>query len=341
MINQPLLSVIIPVYNTSAFLERCLNSVIYQTYMNLEIILVNDGSTDNSLDICNSFVSKDKRIKIINQANGGLSRARNAGLAIATGELITFVDSDDWIEPAMYSTLISLLFQHNAEVAGCRTRKTYPDNSTAKADSIAPSEYNEDYLVFESNDCLRSLFEMVHSDRMTHAVWDKIYRRELIQNIRFAEDYLSEDTLYTAQVMEKAQKVVVTRQVLYNWYQRDNSISHTEQYDVASKSLIYVHKYELSLLEKHGMTNLYNKLLVDYYRLLIYLFCVLNKHRPRTASYIEMLKTVRLEHKKIKDKVNLIVKSLPYIPRKDKYKYLLAKFSLKLYSLINRENKYW
>ena len=112
--NCPMLSVIIPIYNSEKYLEKCLESVVNQTFTDMEIILVNDGSTDHSLDICNSYQKKDTRIKVISKENGGLIRARKTGLSAAAGKRIGFVDSDDWIEPEMYEVLL-----RHMEETGC------------------------------------------------------------------------------------------------------------------------------------------------------------------------------------------------------------------------------
>ena len=107
MFKEPLISVIVPIYNVETYLPQCLDSIIVQTWNNLEIILINDGSTDNSGHICDAYVAKDSRIKVVHKSNGGLSAARNSGLDIANGEYIGFVDSDDWIEPTMYENLFA------------------------------------------------------------------------------------------------------------------------------------------------------------------------------------------------------------------------------------------
>ena len=117
------ISVIVPIYNAEAYLNRCLDSIINQTYSDLEIILINDGSTDNSLDICLEYASKDKRIVVYNQTNKGISKARNKGIELATGDYIGFVDSDDIISPRMYETLYNLMTDEKCLIAGCQYTK--------------------------------------------------------------------------------------------------------------------------------------------------------------------------------------------------------------------------
>lgn len=126
-LDNVLISVIVPVYKVEQYLEKCVNSITAQTYSNLEIILVDDGSPDKCGDICDSLAEKDKRIKVIHKMNGGLSSARNAGIDIATGQYIGFVDSDDFIEPEMYEKLLKLIKQEGTKLAVCAVNYVYED----------------------------------------------------------------------------------------------------------------------------------------------------------------------------------------------------------------------
>ena len=124
-----LISIIIPVYNVSKYLDKCVKSILLQTYSNLEIILVNDGSTDGSGVLCDELKKTDKRICVIHKPNGGLSDARNAGLDIATGDYIGFVDSDDYVEPDMFQILLENAMKYDADVSGCRYAEVYEDGN--------------------------------------------------------------------------------------------------------------------------------------------------------------------------------------------------------------------
>ena len=125
MENTPLISVIVPVYNVEKYLKKCVNSICNQTYENLEIILIDDGSTDNSGLICDELSCKDNRIVVIHQNNGGQATARNMGLSAAKGEFIGFVDSDDWIEPKLYETMLSIIQNHDIAICGHRKIQRY------------------------------------------------------------------------------------------------------------------------------------------------------------------------------------------------------------------------
>ena len=151
--ESPLISIIIPVYNVAPFLSQCIQSVLDQTYTHLEVIIVDDGSTDESPAICDKFAKLDTRIKVIHKKNGGLSDARNAGLDIASGDFIGFVDSDDWIDNDMYETLYNLISQYGADISACTHYLEYEDGR--------PTVYRskEEIMTFNHADVMKTLFE--------------------------------------------------------------------------------------------------------------------------------------------------------------------------------------
>ena len=126
---QPLISVIVPIYNVEKYLDRCVGSIINQTYKNLEIILVDDGSPDNCPQMCDDYAKKDSRIKVVHKENGGLSDARNAGMKVATGEYVSFIDSDDYISLDFYETLLETIVDNDSDIVECSVVKFYEDNS--------------------------------------------------------------------------------------------------------------------------------------------------------------------------------------------------------------------
>lgn len=170
----PLISVIIPVYKTEAYLEKCVRSVMMQSYRNLEIILVDDGSPDGCPEICDEYAALDNRIKVIHKANGGLSDARNAGLNIASGIWISFIDSDDWIEPDMYEVLI-----RNANNTGAEISVGGVNDELISGDTILITKTT--YKGVLINETLSPVQAMKRYFTTSWAAWDKIYRRELFQ----------------------------------------------------------------------------------------------------------------------------------------------------------------
>lgn len=224
-VNQKKISVIIPVYNVGQYISKCIKSIIKQTYNNLEIIIIDDGSTDESGTICDYFAAQDDRIIIIHQKNQGLSIARNNGIEVASGDYIGFVDGDDWIEPNMYLTLYNTSIKHNADIVTCNFH--YVDES---GDLIVSNEgkYIADVnssicdMVLENDEKFVYFFNY---NTYFDIVWNKLYRKELFDDIRFPKHKIYEDVYTTHQLIDKANKVVVLHQYCYNYLCRKDSIT--------------------------------------------------------------------------------------------------------------------
>lgn len=213
----PVISVIIPVYNVAKVIERCVESVRRQIYPNLEIILVDDGSTDMSGAFCDIFAKKDPRVKVIHQTNQGLSAARNAGLQIATGKWITFVDSDDTIQPEMIDILHRLCYQNKLSMSICGFREIYPDQEGIPKKAVPTHE-----RILDTMQCLRA---MLCEDGFSMSAWGKLYARELFDLVSFPERRLYEDVGTTYKLVLQCPEIAVTSFPGYNYYQNDNSIT--------------------------------------------------------------------------------------------------------------------
>lgn len=207
------ISVIVPIYQVEAYLEECIASIVAQTHRNLEIILVDDESPDNCGVICDSWVKKDSRIRVIHKANGGLSDARNAGIEAATGDYIAFVDSDDWIQPDMYEKLLAALLRENADICACNILSCYPTRQAAygcKAYTVGDSE---------------KILSMLYQDTMYPvSALNKLYRRSLWNDIRFPKGKICEDAFTTYLLADKAETIVLIPEALYCYRIRENSI---------------------------------------------------------------------------------------------------------------------
>lgn len=199
-----MLSVIVPVYNVRPYLEACVESILNQTYRELEVILVDDGSTDGSQMICDDFAKKDCRVKVIHKENGGQSTARNAGLEIAAGEYVTFVDSDDSIEPGMYHEMLAQLEKENADVAACAF---YECTERGKK----PSGNSGEVLILSTEEIF------LHKDQIRFLLWNKIYRRERVAELRFTSGWLYEDFHYNRQAFLRTDKMVYIDVPFYNY----------------------------------------------------------------------------------------------------------------------------
>ena len=217
----PKISVIVPVYKVEQYLPRCLDSILAQSYDNLEIICVNDGSPDNSLAILEQYAARDSRIRVISRENGGLSAARNTGLDAATGELLMFVDSDDFLKPHMAEAMLHSLEEHKADLVNCQFVRYHSEGDTRSRG------YSHPPLVCGRE---RALWLLLEDKQVTNHVWRNLYKRALFQNIRFPEGKVFEDIVTTPQIFLKAEKFVFLQEELYCYFINRNSIVHSPSY---------------------------------------------------------------------------------------------------------------
>ncbi len=215
--KDKLISVIVPIYNVEDYLVKSVDSILNQTYENLEIILVDDGSTDMSGAMCDSFKEQDERIKVIHKKNGGLSDARNAGLDIATGDYIGYVDSDDWIEPDMFELMVTNCEKYGSDVAACRYSKVYKDFTVNESTDLILHMTREEAL--ETYIC-ENLERPIYN-----SVWSKLFKRDLVKDYRFPVGKKSEDIMYTTKAFCNMNSCVYIDKALYNYVcDREGSI---------------------------------------------------------------------------------------------------------------------
>lgn len=210
--EKELISIIVPAYNVENYLERCLQSLINQTYKNIEIVCVNDGSTDNSLNILNDFQKKDSRIKIISQENQGLSEARNVGIKNSSGKYIGFVDSDDWVDLDYYEKLYNALIDSKSDFACANTK--FFDNGKIS------------YIKFQQNQIF-SEFDKKIDNYKNGSVCDKLYKKSLFldNDIKFIKGYFYEDNIVLLQLTYYSKKIVTINTVSYYYFKNNNSIT--------------------------------------------------------------------------------------------------------------------
>lgn len=203
------ISVIIPVYNVEAYLTKCLDSIINQTYHNLEILLVNDGSTDGSLAICNSYAAKDGRIQVVTKPNGGQSSARNLGISQMTGDYVSFVDSDDWLDLKMYETLVYYLNKYDADLSVCQAYYC------REGHRFEPEcDNGREYLIEGYNNMMGHILPY-QEPFMKFQAWNKLYKSELIGGVRFKEGQVYEEIDFERNVLKNAKKAVCFNIPLY------------------------------------------------------------------------------------------------------------------------------
>lgn len=268
--ERPEISIIVPVYNSEQYLERCLDSILAQTFTRFEIILVDDGSTDHSGEICNKYAKADPRIHVIHKENGGQSSARNCGLDYvytnSATSYIGFVDSDDWIHFQMYEVLYSILKKHNASMSIC----SYKDvsfysadatNTDCKAQAISSSKkINEEQA-------LEQLF-LANNDRFG-VVWPKLYARSLFQNRRFDEGVIYEDTRSCFKVLYDAKSIAVTDAELYYYYCNENGTTKAA-YTIKRLDIMAAMDEQLNFFRAHNFTDIYSMAVRKYLFLLCY-----------------------------------------------------------------------
>ena len=215
-----LVSVIVPVYNVAPYLHEALDSVVNQTYKDLEIIIVDDGSTDGSASICEEYAASDPRIKLVHQANKGLSGARNTGLEHATGEFVSFIDSDDSISPMFIESLVNAMVSTSADVSICRFSAF---ETSGKMDGVIATSVFPTIAAgtFERADALQLLTE----EKISVNACNKLLRRALWAGVRFPEGHVYEDALAAFKMFDKARRVVLVDKSSYNYRQRTDSIT--------------------------------------------------------------------------------------------------------------------
>lgn len=329
--NYPLISIIVPIYNSVIFLDNCINSIINQSYHNIEIILIDDGSTDNSLNICYNYKNLDSRIRIFHQKNRGISAARNKGLEMANGEYIAFCDNDDILHPQMIELLYKTIITTNSDLAMCMVDCSKTTNDI-KDFHIYDNNINIEYL--SSKQLLRGIYGSSSNPlfQPCNSIWNKLYSRKLISNFRF-EDNGYEDTFYTNKIYcNLTTDCAILNIPLYFWIQHSSSKSHYCKFDLRNYLGLFTHlknyesikpKIDLSEIQGLCLSRLYKTLLQGKY------------YSQNTPWHKKVKRVVKYIHNKIK----LDFYSSKNIPFKFKFTiFLFIHFDF-LYSLyLNKFN---
>lgn len=300
-----MISIIVPIYNVEKYLKRCIDSLINQTYRNIEIILVDDGSPDNCGKICDEYAKADSRIKVIHQINSGVSAARNAGLKIANGEYIGFIDSDDFVSPEMYEMLLTSMIKNNCDIA--IGGYDYVDESG----NVNRSYIKKNDEVLSQHDVLYKQFDIEPTIRF--GVVNKLYKRELINDVKFPENLKSsEDGVFLYKYLKKISKAVFVHKPLYKNVERQGSATHGGLAPESLRDALYVHKKmadDVKILYKdvyHHAFSFYIDICLRYY----------NSCKNNKAVYDEIcdiLRKEKLNVLKCKDlslkyKINFLIK---------------------------------
>lgn len=252
------ISVIVPAYNVGPYLSRCLDSVRSQTYDNLEIIVVDDGSTDNTGLIADEAAGKDSRIRVIHQENGGLSKARNTAFKYVTGDLITNVDADDFIRSDMLEIMVSDMEETDADLVICGHR----EGSEVKIEKSGDEKsMHSDIRKYSGREKFMLLFN--ERKRVSIVFWGKLYRKEILKGISFPEGKIHEDEYIVHYVFDRAETVVYDPRILYQYYKRDDSIT-TEGFSLRRLDCIPALLDRIDFFEKKGDRELLKSVYTDF-----------------------------------------------------------------------------
>lgn len=282
--SNPKISVIIPVYNVEKYLNRCLDSLLAQTYQNLQIILVDDGSTDGSAAICDEYAAIDGRINVIHKENGGLSSARNAGLKIADGEYVGYVDSDDWVEPDMYYSMVYAAMDNEAQLVACRYKQIMPDQVI---DNGSP-----DVVVLNQKELL-DIYVNEHPKYIIYnSVWSKLYRRDLVSDLQFPEGRNSEDIVYTTTAFCRLSRAVYIDKGLYNYVtgRPDSIMNDAKSGKRCLEDEIPFLKEQIQIYKDNGFTEIAKQATYMFYiRLMSY---YVKYRRSKMDEYAHAIATI-------------------------------------------------
>lgn len=288
-----LISVIVTAYNIEEYLPRCLDSLIVQTHKTLEIIVVDDGSTDKTPGICDSYREKYDNIKVIHQENKGPSVARNAGLALAGGDYIGYVDGDDWVESDMYEAMLRACLEKDAEIAICTYRQIGEG-----AEEIHPTG---NILELNREETLEIYISGNEQYHIYHSVWSKLFKKEVIQNIRFREGRKSEDIMYTTMALVAASKCVFLDTPYYNYMiSREGSIMNSRLSERRFQDEIPFWKEQINYLSHKGFGELSRKASYQFYRKMLFYYMDF-QNRKMKSSGDELSKMLRSEESSIRD----------------------------------------
>lgn len=245
------ISIIVPVYNVEKYLARCVESILNQTFKDFELILVDDGSSDKSGVMCEQYAKHDKRIKVLHKENGGLSSARNAGLEIAEGKYIGFIDSDDWIMTDMYQFLFDMTNEFHADIVQCGFRKVDEKGQVYNGDSRIECFATKQYT---GREAIRQLYGDSQECQVNFLTWNKLYKSVLFSDLRFSEGKNNEDIIMTSKILTKTNIVVVNNKPKINYLQRDDSIMGVQRENKEKMLLSHAKAYE-EIIEYYSENN--------------------------------------------------------------------------------------
>ncbi len=317
---MPKISIIIPIYKVENYIHRCIESILSQSYTDFELILVDDGSPDNCGEICEEYAKLDYRIKVIHKQNGGLSDARNAGLDIAKGDYIGFVDSDDYIEKDMYEKLLNACVNYQAEISMCGRYDVFENELT-------PVFSFEGHRVWSSKEAIENLLTWNSIDS---SACDKLFEKSLFDNIRFPVGRYNEDIFIMTKILFDAKKIVHIGESKYYYYHRSNSIT-TEKFSENKMDLLDASQQVLDFVSDK-YPDLKSKAVSFHHKGIIYLLSILQSKTSK-SQFQDSYKVLR----KLLPEITLSILSSKFIDKRSKIITLLL--ATNTYSSVRKLKK--
>lgn len=329
MEKLPLITVAITIYNIREYLQRSIESVMKQTYSNLEILLVDDGSTDGGGQICDEYEKKDKRIRVLHLENGGPSQARNTAMDQAKGEYIAFVDGDDWIDKEMYENMYLAIKKTGAELAVCSYKQVSHQGTEDPSD--------EKMIYFEKEEALESFIKEEEEIRIQNAAWNKLFCRSLLKEIRFPVGKLYEEILFTTKILAQAKGVVYLNQAYYNYVtDRNGSIMNAGAGRRIFTDQIPLYMEKRKYLEEIGRIDLADIHNYYFYKRLLQHYAELEE--VQRDGYKEYQRQIRKIFKEEKQHIKNVVSS-PFCSKKEGFRLKLFQINAKAYLLLMKINE--
>lgn len=314
------LSIIVPIYNVEKYLEKCVNSILAQTFTDFELILVNDGSLDDCLTICNTYANIDKRVKVINKENGGLSSARNAGLKLAKGDYIAFVDSDDFIHKEMYQILYSYGIKNSSTLVIC-------DYMDVEEDRMYDTNYSIQNFKEENYTNIEALSQLYSNKGVMFVVaCNKIFKKDLFYNLRFEEGKIHEDEFIAAKILFACSKVTYLPINLYFYLQRSNGIVRSP-FNIRKLDAVEAYKERIDFFRNIKQTELTKKAEYNYITLFFLYYFKTKKEVPNSKKRLKNIK------KDFCGNLGAFIKN-PYFIWKEKISWILFAINPFLYEIL-------
>lgn len=300
-------SIIVPIYKVEKYLNKCIDSIVNQTYNNLEIILVDDGSPDNCPKICDEYAKKDNRIKVVHKQNKGVSSARNTGLDISTGDYIMFIDGDDYIELNMIECMLKNMFDNNVDIVICNINYVFKEKEFIK--------YNESDQILNNYEAMK---EFISDGIVQAVVWNKLYKKSILKNMKFVINKVHEDELFSYEVISRVNNIYYNSNAFYNYVQREDSI--TGKFSIKRLDGVDA-AYQIMNSMKENYPSLYIQEKINFLNLCIYSYQMILKNieidkdkkgRKILCNYIKNLKFKRNEIAmySLKDKIRILMSKI-------------------------------